>query len=115
MVDYVARYNEEVLNHKPTNWGNAILIIMVLGLLAVGLFVINRREHWISVSFSEKKAVDKEYSADVLALADQASKLSAGGRKSLGHLLAKPGAASELLAALDRLSTDETSGDKQDL
>ena len=55
MVDYVARYNQEVLNQQPTNWGNVILIVLLLGLLGVGLFFINQREGWISVSFTRRK------------------------------------------------------------
>ena len=113
LVDYVARYNEEVLNQHPTNWGNVILIILLVGLLGVGIFFVNRREGWISVSFTEKKALNKEYPEDVVGIADQATKLSAAARKSLAHLLAKPAATAELLAALDRLSTDESPVDKQ--
>jgi hypothetical protein len=112
MVDYVARYNQEVLNQQPTNWGNVILIVMLVGLLAVGLFFINKREGWISVSFSEKKAVGKEYPADVLGIADEAEKLGASGRKALARLLSRP-AATEVLTALDKLSTDSTSADKE--
>ena len=38
MVDYVARYNQEVLGQQPTNWGNVILIAILVALLGVGLF-----------------------------------------------------------------------------
>jgi hypothetical protein len=112
MVDYVARYNQEVLNQQPTNWGNVILIALLVGVLGVGLFFINKREGWISVSFREKKAVSKEYSEDVLGIADQAEKLNANGRKALARLLDRP-AASDVLTALDRLSAGESSADKQ--
>jgi len=112
LVDYVERYNQQVLNQQPTNWGNAILILMVVGLLAVGVFIINRREGWISVSFSEKRAAVKEYGQDVLGIADKAEKLSPSARKSLGRLLDKP-AVADLLTALDKLAPDEESGDKQ--
>ncbi|HET6846687.1 MAG TPA: hypothetical protein VFH29_07620, partial [Anaerolineales bacterium] len=111
MVDYVARYNQEVLNQQPTNWGNVILIALLIGLLGVGLFFINRREGWISVSFHERKAIGKEYSADVLGIADQAEKLGANGRKALAKLLDRP-AATDVLTALDKLSTDESSAKK---
>jgi hypothetical protein len=112
LVDYVERYNQEVLNQRPTNWGNVILIVMVLGLLAAGIFIINRREGWVSVSFSEKKAAAKEYPQDVLGIADKAEKLNVHARKSLGRLLDKP-AAADLLTALDKLTPDEASGEKQ--
>ncbi len=112
MVDYVQRYNQQVLNQQPTNWGNVILIIVLVGLLAVGLFFINKREGWVSVAFTEKKPVGKEYPADVLGIADQVEKLGTGGRKALARLLNRP-AAADVLAALDKLSTDDPSGDKQ--
>lgn len=111
LVDYVERYNQEVLNQQPTNWGNVILIILVVGLLAAGVYIVNRREGWISVSFTEKKAVSREYPQDVLGIADKAEKLSANARKSLGRLLEKP-AAADLLAALDKLTPDDASGEK---
>jgi len=114
LVDYVDRYNQEVLNQGPTNWGNVILIAMLVLLLAVGVFFINRREGWISVSFTEKKSPGRQYSEEVIGIAERAEKLSAAGRKSLARLLGRPAAATELLAALDRLSTDESSGDKHE-
>jgi hypothetical protein len=113
LTDYVARYNQQVLHQQPTNWGN--LIFAALGILLVlgGLLFINRREGWISISFSEKKAIDKEYPADVAAVADLAAKLSPNTRKSLMRLLAKPSAISNLLPALEKFSTDVTSEEKQ--
>ena len=113
LVDYVARYNQEVLNQRPTNWGNLILTALLVLLVGAGIFFVNRREGWISISFREKKAAQREYPEDVLNIAERAAQLSTGTRKSLLRLLSKPTATSELLAALDRLSADETSGDKQ--
>ena len=102
-----------VFDNRCLNWGNTILIIVLVALLGGGLFFINRREGWITVSFAEKKVMSKEYAADVLEIADRAEKLNATARKSLGRLLAKSTAAAELLAALDRLSTDPSSVDRQ--
>ena len=113
LVDYVDRYNREVLNRQPTNWGNVILIVMVIALLGVGLFIVNRREGWISISFSEKKALSKEYSGDVLGIADQVEKLNGTARKSLARMLAKPHAAADLMSALDRLTADDSSAEQQ--
>lgn len=112
LTDYVDRYNQEVLHEEPANWGNVVLMVLLIGLLAVGIFLVNKREGWISISFSEKKAVTKEYTAEALGIADQVEKLSANGRRSLARLLDRP-AASDVLTALDRLSTDEKSGDKR--
>jgi hypothetical protein len=113
LVDYVERYNKEVLNRQPTNWGNVILTLMGIALLGVGLFIVNRREGWISISFSEKKALSKEYSGDVLGIADQVEKLNGTARKSLARMLAKPHAAADLMSALDRLTADDSSAEQQ--
>jgi hypothetical protein len=112
VTDYVERYNQEVLNKQPTNWGNIILTVLLIGLLGVGLFFINKREGWVSISLSEKKPVSREYTEDVLAIAEQVEKLGTSGRKALARLLDRP-AASDVLTAIDRLSADEKSGDKQ--
>ena len=114
VVDYVARYNQEVLHRQPTNWGNVILIGFLAVLLLGGLYFVNRREGWVSVSFTEKKPLAKEYSEDVAQIADQVEKLSPAGRKSLAQLLTKPVAATELLSAIQRLSTDATSGEQHE-
>ncbi len=59
LVDYVQRYNQQVLHQEPTNWGNIVLIALVVLLLLAGIFIVNRREGWISVSFTEKKPLEK--------------------------------------------------------
>ncbi|HEY5982102.1 MAG TPA: hypothetical protein VIU38_01400 [Anaerolineales bacterium] len=59
LVDYVQRYNELVLHQGATNWGNVFLAIILLVLLGAGLYLVNRREGWISVSISEKKSSRK--------------------------------------------------------
>ena len=112
VVDYVARYNQEVLHRGSTNWGNLILIGVLLLLLLGGLFLVNRREGWVSISFTEKKPLGKEYPEDIAKIADQVEKLSPAARRSLTKLLTKPGALGELLAAIQRLSTDGTSGEE---
>ncbi len=111
LTDYVQRYNAKVLNQQPTNWGNLILgTLLVLIVLAGGLLV-NRRERWISVSFRERKPLEKGYPDDVVGIAAQAGQLRPAARSSLARLLSKPGAA-DLLSALDKLSADDSSEDK---
>lgn len=112
LTDYVTRYNQQVLNQQPTNWGNVILWGLVILLLLGGALFVNRREGWLSVSFTEKKPLDKDFPTDVADMAAQIAHLSPASRKSLAHLLDRPEATSALLSALDRLSTDESSGDK---
>jgi len=112
LVDYVARYNQEVLHRQPTNWGNVILIGLVILLALGGAFFVNRREGWVSISLTEKKPLAKEYPADIASLADQAAKLNPVSRESLARLLAKPAALTELLSALDRLTADAASAEE---
>ena len=112
LTDYVARYNQNVLDHRPTNWGNIILASLVVILVLGGAIFVNRRERWVTISFTERKQLDHDLPVDVAAIADQLVQLSSTSRKSLSRLLQKPAATAELLAALDRLSTDDSSGDK---
>ena len=77
-MDYVARYNQEVLHRQPTNWGNVILIGLVVLLALGGAYFVNRREGWVSISLTEKKPLAKEYPADIADIADQVSKAERG-------------------------------------
>jgi hypothetical protein len=113
LVDYVARYNQEVLHRQPTNWGNVILIGLVVLLALGGAYFVNHREGWISIAFTEKKPLAREYPEDVADIAAQVAKLNRVSRESLAHLLDKPAALSELLSALDRLSADDASAEQE--
>ncbi len=112
LTDYVQRYNANVLNKQPTNWGNVILWIILAALVLAGGFFVIRREGWISVSLTEKKPLNKEYPADVVEIASRAAQLKPAARKSLEHLLGKPRATAELLVALERLTADDTPEEK---
>jgi hypothetical protein len=112
LVDYVQRYNQNVLHQEPTNWGNVILILLVILLLLAGGFFIVRREGWVSVSFTEKKPIDKAYTADVAGIADRVAGLKPEVRKSLAHLLDQPQGASEVLTALDKLTAGRAPEDE---
>ena len=87
-------------------FGQSLALIVLAG----GLLV-NRREGWISVSIKERKPLEKGYPEDVVSIASQAGQLKPSARSSLLRLLSKPGAA-ELLSALDKLSADDSSEDK---
>lgn len=114
LTDYVVRYSEKVLDQRPTNWGNIILISLLILLVLGGALFINHRERWISISFTERKPLDQDLPADVAGIAAQVAGLRPDARKALARLLQKPAATAELLAALDRLSADSPSGgDKQ--
>ena len=115
LVNYVQRYNENVLGEQPTNWGNVILLIM-LGVIVLGAgFLVLRREGWIVISFKETKPLDKELPPDVADMAPEIAKLKPAVRKSLRRLLSKPRAAAELFSAIDDLSpSDETEKNEKD-
>jgi hypothetical protein len=105
LVNYVQRYNENVLGEQPTNWGNIILLVM-LGAIVLGAgFLVLRREGWIMISFKETKPLDKELPSDVADMAPEIAKLKPAVRKSLRRLLSKPRTAAELFSAIDDLST----------
>src|SRR5512146_1000092 len=81
LVDYVQRYNQQVLNQQPTNWGNLILMGIIAVFLVGGLLLVNSREGWIRVALTEKKPLDQGFSPDVVSIATQVSKLKPSARK----------------------------------
>lgn len=113
LVDYVQRYNQQVLHQEPTNWGNIVLIALVVLLILAGIFIVNRREGWISVSFTEKKPLEKSLPADVAGIATQVAQMKPAARKSLSRLLARP-AAGDLLSALDEFSAGTAPKDEDE-
>jgi cytochrome c-type biogenesis protein CcmH/NrfF len=61
---YTQRYEEIVLGKRPINWGNAILLgLIVLVLLGGGGLVITH-EKWVKVSIGDTKSASGEYPAD---------------------------------------------------
>jgi len=109
LVNYVQRYNENVLGQYPTNWGNVIALVLIGGMVLGGGVFILHREGWVRVSFREMKPIEKEYPSDVVELASEIAQLKPAARNSLHRLLGKPEAAGELLSAIDKLSTDNAS------
>jgi len=108
LVNFVQRYNEDVLGQHPINWGNIILlIILVLFIIGAG-YLINRREGWIVISLKETKPLVKDLPEDVADMAPEIAKLKPAARKSLRRLLSKPRAAAELFSALDGLSSKDS-------
>lgn len=107
LVDYAARYNEIVLGQKPVNWGNVILIVMIV-LLAVGgaMFVIYN-EKLVKVSFGETKAVAAEYPADVVDMLPSLSRLKASTRQSIKKMLDNPAKTDKVFGLIDEILTDK--------
>ncbi len=112
LVNYVERYNENVLGKYPTNWGNVILLVMIGVMLIGGGALVISREGLVKVSFKETKSVEGEYPADVVDMVPEIAKLKPNARKSLRRLLAKD-ATSEVLTSLDKLTEDKSSDKKE--
>jgi hypothetical protein len=111
LVDYVQRYNEQVLGEQPTNWGNVILLALIAVVLVGGGSYVVYNEGLIRVSFKDTKPIEGEYPADIVDMLPEIAKLKAPARKSLRHLLGKPEAATNLLRSLDALTKND---EKQD-
>ncbi len=107
LVDYVQRYDENVLGQRPTNWGNIILLVMIAGMIVGGGGLVLTREKLVRVSFKDTKPVTGEYPNDVVDMVSDLAKLKPGARQSLQRMLKKPDAAAELLDAVDKLSQEQ--------
>ena len=112
LVNYIQRYNEQVLGEQPTNWGNVILIVMIAAMLLGGGALVVSHEGLVRVSFKDTKPVEGEYPADVVEMVPEIAKLKPNARKSLRHLLEKPEATAEVLTSIDKLAEHKASEHK---
>lgn len=111
-VDYVKRYNEIVLDKKPFNIGNAILIGMI-GIVAVGGGgFVAMREKLVKVSFGDTRQAGDEFPAEVVSLLPAIAKLKASSRKALKKVLDNSQKADQVLELMNAVLTDE---DEEDL
>ena len=106
LVDYTQRYDQQVLGKSQVNWGNVILMVMIVAMLVGGAVLVLTRERLVRVSFGDTHPVTGEYPEDVVEMVPDVAKLKPTARKSLKHLLSKP-AASDLLDAVDKLTNEE--------
>ena len=113
LVNYVQRYNENVLGQYPINWGNVILLIMIGALLIGGGALVISREGLVKVSFKDTKPVEGEYPADVVEMVPSIAKLKPNARKSLRRFLEKPDATAEVLTSIDKLTEGKSSDQKK--
>ena len=113
LVNYVERYNENVLGEYPTNWGNVILLVMIGALLIGGGALVISHEGLVKVSFKETKPVTGEYPADVVDMVPEIAKLKPAARKALHRLLEKPEATAEVLTSIDKLAEDKSADQKE--
>jgi len=114
VVNYAQNYDEIVLGKKPTNWGNVILIAILVVIVLGGGFFILKREGLINISFDDPRrvAVQGKYPADVVGMLPSLSRLKPASRQILQKILVNPKAATNLLTSIDELTHDESAGDQ---
>ena len=103
VIDYARRYEEIVLGHHPTNWGNVALMLMIGAVVVGGGAFVVKNENWLSVKEEEMTAVSPEYPAEIVNLLPQIAQLNPDGRKALKKLLEKPTEVSQLLHSISKL------------
>lgn len=116
VVDYVQQYDESVLGVKPVNWGNWLLVLLILAVGAGGgAFVywnerrlrgVPARKPAKTVAAEVQIPLVEGYSQEVTALLPLIARLNPVGLHSLKKLLADPGQANELLHGLSNLDPE---------
>ena len=117
-IDYVQQYQRTVLGEHPINWGNVIVVVMILGILfGGGAFVYwnERRRRGLKGFFpsrAPKTAVEavipvvEGYTSEVTELLPLIAKLNPVGLHALKRILANPDQANEMLHALSHLDPE---------
>jgi hypothetical protein len=117
-IDYVQQYDETVLGVRSINWGNVIVVLMILGILfGGGAFVYwnERRLRGLKGFYTPKtaKITDEEvapvvegYSSEVTELLPLIARLNPVGRHALKRLLTNPEQANEMLHAISHLDPE---------
>jgi hypothetical protein len=115
-VDFVQQYNETVLGQVSINWGNVILIMLILAILFGGgtfIYWNERRRRGLKGFFTPRIVPPVEgipvvagYSREVSELLPLIAQLNPVGLHALKRLLANPGQANEMLHALSHLDPE---------
>ena len=114
VVDYVTRYNENVLGIRIINWGNRILVgLIIVTLIGGGGFVLWNEQRLRRKQIPVSKAVVAEqannypnYSPQVVALLPRIAKLSPEAQSDLYQFLEHPAKAQVLLRGIVRLEPE---------
>lgn len=113
LVNYVQRYNEDVLGRNSINWGNIVLLVMIGAMVLGGGGLVMHNEHLVNISFRETRPITEEYPTDVVDLLPEIARLKPNARKSLRRLLSKPEATAEVLTSIDKLTDLDSSKKKE--
>jgi hypothetical protein len=116
IVDYNQEYAETVLGQRSINWGNVILVVLIVFVLVGGgIFVYYNERKRRGLPFLGAELVVPEaaqppqiegYSPEVVALLPKIAQLDPRGQLALKRLLENPDDASELLHSLSRLDPE---------
>jgi len=107
LVNYKQQYDISVLGIRPTNWGNVILVMMILMFAVGGGGFVLYNEKLVKVSFGDTKKVEREYPRDVVEMLPRLSKLKPQARKSLGNILSNPKSTARLLNLVTAVLKEE--------
>jgi hypothetical protein len=107
LVNYTQTYDEVVLGLRPTNWGNIILIVMIVMLAFGGGGFVLYNEKLVKVTFGDTKPVEGEYPSDVVDLLPGIVGLKPQARNSLKNILGNPGKTEKVLGLIDAVISDE--------
>ncbi|MBI1281874.1 MAG: hypothetical protein GC179_27360 [Anaerolineaceae bacterium] len=106
MVDYVQRYNEIVLGERPVNWGNVILIgLIILVIVGGGGFVLIN-EMRLHVPTTKMAPVEGQYPTDVVDMLPALVRLKLQTRSTLQRILNNPTKTDKVLNVIDTLISD---------
>jgi len=119
-IDYTKQYDETVLGQHPINWGNVILVVMILAIVVGGGAFVYWNERRLRGSkgffpqslFPSKIAISDEaplvegYSREVTALLPLIVRLNPVGLHALKRILQEPEQANEMLHALAALDPE---------
>lgn len=119
-IDYTKQYNETVLGQRTINWGNVIVVVIILAIaLGGGTFVYwnERRLRGLKGFFPQslfpnkvaqtaEAPVVEGYSIEVTALLPLIARLNPVGLHALKHILQEPEQANEMLHALAHLDPE---------
>ena len=116
VIDYTQRYDETVLGIRSVNWGNVIVGVLIVAVLAGGGVYVYWNERRLRGKspiptpkpqvISARPVALEDYPKDVVELLPRLARLNPLGLHALKRLLENPEEASELLHSLSRLDPD---------
>jgi len=107
LVNFTQRYDEIVLGKHPVNWGNVILIAMILLFAVGGGGFVLLKEKLVKVSFGDTTKAEGEFPRDVVDMLPVIAGLRPQARKSLRSILNNHKKTEKVLGLIDVVVSDE--------